>query len=198
MEKSKSDFIIKEFDGTDPHQWEEKIMYALMGYGLWGIVIGRDSADNYSSPHEYELKCEKAIAIIALNLSDPYRLCIRQLTAKQRTDPSKVWKATLNSIHGSSAAEKLVVLDQLLDSTMDDSTSAQEHISLISKLDSKLEQIGIKVHPDILLAIFLRSLPEKYVMLKTTLRHQGDITLSDAMAALKVEESALSKSKNEF
>ena len=62
-----------KFDGEGFHTWQTKVKFLLMKKGIWNVTSGKKKKPNTTEGEEVWLtKDEKALAIIALGLSDSY------------------------------------------------------------------------------------------------------------------------------
>ena len=180
--------VFKVFDGKNFREWKEMMMLFLMGLGLWITVEGFEllSKDEIEST-AFELKKQKAFAIISLNLSSSCRDCIRNSPDK---NPASAWALILAKYEGKTPLDKLMALDELLAFILNPNDIAGS-ISQFKEIIAHIRSLGITLDEHLFIALLLRRLPSKFAPLATNLRHREEIDLDTAIQAVEQESRAL-------
>ena len=179
---------LDRFDGDGFHTWQMKVKYHLMREGIWGIVNGKEKKP---ITREAELiwttKDDKALAIIALALSDNYIHHISNLGSSL-----EAWD-TLDQLFGASGKNSKISLKiEFFGLKLNPHESFATHVNHMRSLMTQLSAIGASVSDDDAIVVLLKSLPdEEYGHVVTTLKNLPSPTLEGVITSLQDEEKKI-------
>lgn len=190
---------IDKFEGQGFHTWQMKIKFHLMRENLWSLVKDYISSTTSSASYEDtssslqidEARNERAYAIIALGLSDDYMHHISALDSA-----AEAWK-TLDALFGASGkTSKLNLKIAFFELQMKDDDTIASHVNKMRSLMTQLAAVESPVTDDDAMAVLLKSVPETYDHLTSTLKNLPDPTFDGIVSALQEEERVKNKRIN--
>lgn len=181
---------IEKFNGQNFHTWQMKVKYHLMREGLWDF-IKRASGDGAGDSSDIEPvityttsgKNDKAFAIIALALGDDYIHHISDLESA-----SQAW-IKLDILFGArTQSSKIALKISFFELTMKEGDSIAAHVNQLRSLMVQLSSVKSPVTEDDAIAVLLKSMPDTYDTIVTTLKYQPNPSLESIINALQEEE----------
>lgn len=175
---------LDKFDGLGFHTWQMKVKYHLMRESIWNVVNGKEKQP---STREGELawatRDDKALAIIALALSDNYIHHISDsITSFDAWDK-------LDKLFGAKGKNSKIALKiEFFELRLSSHESLAAHVNHMKSLMTQLSAIGAPVEEDDAVAVLLKSMPEEYGHLVTTLKNLPTPTLEEIISSLQDEE----------
>lgn len=179
-----------KFEGANFHTWQTKVKFVLMRKGLWGIVNGKEKIPNTREEKAIWMsKDEKALAIIALGLSDTY---IHHIDGRESSH--EAWN-TLDTLFGAQAKNsKISLLIKFFELNMNIDESLPTHLNYMKSILTQLAGIKKVIEEDVIIAVLLKSLPQEgYSNIVTTLTNLPAPKLVDIEASLLDEYNKLKK-----
>lgn len=167
-----------------------KVKFHLMRENLWDLVRGReDEEDGETSVSRRVARAyagardERAFGIIALGLGDDYIHHISDLETA-----SEAW-VKLDTLFGArSQNSKLALKISFFELQMKLGDSIASHVNQMRSLMTQLASVKSPVTEDDAMAVLLKSMPEEYDNLVTTLKNLPNPTLEGMISALQEEE----------
>ncbi|VFQ97324.1 unnamed protein product [Cuscuta campestris] len=147
-------FRIEKFDGTDFSWWRMQIEDLLVQKDL-DVVLG-DKLEKMSNADWAGLD-RKAMSVIRLSLTKNVAFNIlKETTAKS------IMEALSNMYEKPSAANKVFLIRELVNTRMKNGTSITEHINKLNSILAKLLSVGIKFDDEVQALLLLSSLPDTW------------------------------------
>ncbi|VFQ93400.1 unnamed protein product [Cuscuta campestris] len=147
-------FRIEKFDGTDFSWWKMQIEDLLVQKDL-DVVLG-DKPEKMSDADWASLD-RKAMSVIRLSLTKNVAFNIlKEKTAKGIMD------ALSNMYEKPSAANKIFLIRELVNTKMKEGTSVTEHINKLNSILARLLSVGIKFDDEVQALLLLSSLPDSW------------------------------------
>ncbi|VFQ99128.1 unnamed protein product [Cuscuta campestris] len=147
-------FRIEKFDGTDFSWWKMQIEDLLVQKDL-DVVLG-DKPEKMSDADWTGLD-RKAMSVIRLSLTKNVAFNIlKEKTAKGIMD------ALSNMYEKPSAANKVFLIRELVNTRMKENTSVTEHINKLNSILTRLALVGIKFDDEVQALLLLSSLPDSW------------------------------------
>ncbi|VFQ79644.1 unnamed protein product [Cuscuta campestris] len=147
-------FRIEKFDGTDFSWWRMQIEDLLVQKDL-DVVLG-DKPEKMSDADWASLD-RKAMSVIRLSLTKNVAFNIlKQTTAKG------IMEAMSNIYEKPSAANKVFLIKELVNTRMKNGTSVTEHINKLNSILARLSSVGIKFDDEVQGLLLLSSLPDSW------------------------------------
>ncbi|VFQ60150.1 unnamed protein product [Cuscuta campestris] len=147
-------FRIEKFDGTDFSWWRMQIEDLLAQKDL-DVVLG-DKPEKMSDADWAGLD-RKAMSVIRLSLTKNVAFNIlKEKTAKGIMD------ALSNMYEKPSAANKVFLIRELVNTRMKEDTSVTEHINKLNSILARLLSVGIKFDDEVQALLLLSSLPDSW------------------------------------
>lgn len=176
---------VDKFNGQAFHTWQMKVKFTLMRENLWSLVqpSGASSSTSGVSPPRDIAKEEKAFAIIALGLSDNYLHHISDLES-----PSEAWHKLDVLFGASSHTSKLALKIAFFALTMDSGSSVATHVNNLRSLMTQLASVNSPITEEDAMAVLLKSMPDTYDTIVTTLKNLPNPSLEGIISALQEEE----------
>ena len=181
-----------KFNGKGFHTWQMKVKFALMRENLWGLVkptsvsFSASNAEESSAPSrpaQDHAREEKAYGIIALALGDDYIHHISDLES-----PSEAWQKLDILFGASSHISKLSLKIAFFELKMTSGTPLAAHVNHMRSLMTQLASINSPITTDDAMAVLLKSMPEDYDHVVTTLKNLPNPTFEGLITALQEEE----------
>ncbi|VFQ91176.1 unnamed protein product [Cuscuta campestris] len=147
-------FRIEKFDGTNFSWWKMQIEDLLVQKDL-DVVLG-DKPEKMSDADWAGLD-RKAMSVIRLSLTKNVAFNIlKEKTAKG------ILEALSNMYEKSSAANKVFLIRELVNTKMKEGTSVTEHINKLNSILARLLSVGIKFDDEVQTLLLLSSLPDSW------------------------------------
>ncbi|VFQ74902.1 unnamed protein product [Cuscuta campestris] len=147
-------FRIEKFDGTDFSWWKMQIEDLLVQKDL-DVVLG-DKPEKMSDADWAGLD-RKAMSVIRLSLTKNVAFNIlKKKTAKG------IMEALSNMYEKPSAANKVFLIRELVNTKMREGTSVTEHINKLNSILARLASVGIKFDDEVQALLLLSSLPDSW------------------------------------
>ncbi|VFQ59432.1 unnamed protein product [Cuscuta campestris] len=147
-------FRIEKFDGTDFSWWRMQIEDLLVQKDL-DVVLG-DKPEKMSDADWAGLD-RKTMSVIRLSLTKNVAFNIlKEKTAKGIMD------ALSNMYEKPSAANKVFLIRELVNTKMKEGTSVTEHINKLNSILARLLSVGIKFDDEVQALLLLSSLPDSW------------------------------------
>ncbi|VFQ98166.1 unnamed protein product [Cuscuta campestris] len=147
-------FRIEKFDGTDFSWWKMQIEDLLVQKDL-DVVLG-DKPEKMSDADWAGLD-RKAMSVIRLSLTKNVAFNIlKEKTAKG------IMEALSNMYEKPSAANKVFLIRELVNTRMREGTSVTEHINKLNSILARLASVGIKFDDEVQALLLLSSLPDSW------------------------------------
>ncbi|VFQ79110.1 unnamed protein product [Cuscuta campestris] len=147
-------FRIEKFDGTDFSWWKMQIEDLLVQKDL-DVVLG-DKPEKMSDA-DWAVLDRKAMSVIRLSLTKNVAFNIlKEKTAKGIMD------ALSNMYEKPSAANKVFLIRELVNTKMKEGTSVTEHINKLNSILARLLSVGIKFDDEVQSLLLLSSLPDSW------------------------------------
>ncbi|VFQ66942.1 unnamed protein product [Cuscuta campestris] len=147
-------FRIEKFDGTDFSWWKMQIEDLLVQKDL-DVVLG-DKPEKMSYADWAGLDW-KAVSVICLSLTKNVAFNIlKEKTAKG------IMEALSNMYEKPSAANKVFLIRELVNTRMKNGTSVTEHINKLNSILARLLSVGIKFDDEVQALLLLSSLPDSW------------------------------------
>ncbi|VFQ76723.1 unnamed protein product [Cuscuta campestris] len=147
-------FRIEKFDGTDFSWWKMQIEDLLVQKDL-DVVLG-DKPEKLSDADWAGLD-RKAMSVIRLSLTKNVAFNIlKEKTAKG------IMEALSNMYEKPSAANKVFLIRELVNTRMKEGTSVTEHINKLNSILARLLSVGIKFDDEVQALLLLSSLPDSW------------------------------------
>ncbi|VFQ85514.1 unnamed protein product [Cuscuta campestris] len=147
-------FRIEKFDGTDFSWWKMQIEDLLVQKDL-DVVLG-DKPEKMSDADWAGLD-RKAMSVIRLSLTKNVAFNIlKEKTAKG------IMEALCNMYEKPSAANKVFLIRELVNTKMKEGTSVTEHINKLNSILARLLSVGIKFDDEVQALLLLSSLPDSW------------------------------------
>ncbi|VFQ66026.1 unnamed protein product [Cuscuta campestris] len=147
-------FRIEKFDGTDFSWWKMQIEDLLVQKDL-DVVLG-DKREKMSDADWAGLD-RKAMSVIRLSLTKNVAFNIlKEKTAKG------IMEALSNMYEKPSAANKVFLIRELVNTRMKEGTSVTEHINKLNSILARLLSVGIKFDDKVQALLLLSSLPDSW------------------------------------
>ena len=177
MEVEKVDF--GRLNGSNYGAWKFKMKLLLVQKGYWNSVLGKENSK------EAESIDQKALAVIGLGVCDD------QIVHIQDAKTSKeAWDSLAKVYENSGTANKMYLQEQLMNSKMEEGTSAKAHIEHLRRIVGQLGTLGVKISDEQYILTLLRSLPGRFESLVVTLENLVDtLKVEDIHARILREES---------
>ncbi|VFQ68683.1 unnamed protein product [Cuscuta campestris] len=147
-------FRIEKFDGIDFSWWKMQIEDLLVQKDL-DVVLG-DKPEKISDADWAGLD-RKAMSVIRLSLTKNVAFNIlKEKTAKG------IMEALSNMYEKPSAANKVFLIRELVNTRMKEGTSVTEHINKLNSILARLLSVGIKFDDEVQALLLLLSLPDSW------------------------------------
>ncbi|VFQ79143.1 unnamed protein product [Cuscuta campestris] len=147
-------FRIEKFDGTDFSWWRMQIEDLLVQKDL-DVVLG-DKPEKMSDADWAGLD-RKAMSVIRLSLTKNVAFNIlKETTAKG------IMEALSNMYEKPSAANKVFLIRELVNTRMKNGSSVTEHINKLNSILARLLSVGIKFDDEVQALLLLSSLPDSW------------------------------------
>ncbi|VFR00914.1 unnamed protein product [Cuscuta campestris] len=147
-------FRIEKFDGTDFCWWKMQIENLLVQKDL-EVVLG-DKPEKMSDADWAGLD-RKAMSVICLSLTKNVAFNI----LKEKTTKG-IMDAMSNMYEKPSAANKVFLIRELVNTKMKEGTSVTEHINKLNSILARLLSVGIKFDDEVQSLLLLSSLPDSW------------------------------------
>ncbi|VFQ95516.1 unnamed protein product [Cuscuta campestris] len=147
-------FQIEKFDGTDFSWWKMQIEDLLVQKDL-DVVLG-DKPEKMSDADWAGLD-RKAMSVIRLSLTKNVAFNI----LKEKTTKG-IMEALSNMYEKPSAANKVFLIRELVNTRMKNGTSVTEHINKLNSILARLLSVGIKFDDKVQALLLLSSLPDTW------------------------------------
>ena len=172
------------FIGENFHTWQTRLKFLLQKKELWKFI----SSDASQIPTTREAKAQwdladtKTLSIIALNLGDQYLHHISNL------DSAKSAWETLDQLFGATCKNAKINLKlQLFKLNMNPGDSFPIHLNEFKSILSQLASIKAPMDEDDCIALLLKSMPEEYDIIVTTLLNMPNLKLHEVESSLMDE-----------
>ena len=145
----------------------------------------RLASSDLEQPSTYSTSArnDKAFAIIALSLGDDYIHHISDLQSA-----SQAW-IKLDTLFGARTQNsKIALMISFFDLHMQDGDTIAAHVNQLRSLMVQLASIMTPISEDIAISVLLKSLPDVYDTLVTTLKYLPNPTIEGIINALQEEE----------
>ncbi|VFQ67221.1 unnamed protein product [Cuscuta campestris] len=147
-------FRIEKFDGTDFSWWKMQIEDLLVQKDL-DVVLG-DKLEKMSDADWAGLD-RKAMSVIRLSLTKNVAFNIlKEMTAKG------IMEALSNMYEKPSAANKVFLIRELVNTRMKNGTSVTEQINKLNSILARISSVGIKFDDEVQALLMLSSLPDSW------------------------------------
>ena len=147
-------FRIEKFDGTDFSWWKMQIEDLLVQKDL-DVVLG--DKQGKLSDAEWAVLDRKAMSVIRLSLTKNVAFNIlKEKTAKG------ILEALSNMYEKPSAANKIFLIRELVNTKMKEGSSVTEHINSLNSILARLLSVGIKFDDEVQALLLLSSLPDSW------------------------------------
>ncbi|VFQ89298.1 unnamed protein product [Cuscuta campestris] len=147
-------FRIEKFDGTDFSWWKMQIEDLLVQKDL--DVVLSDKPEKMSDADWAGLD-RKAMSVIRLSLTKNVAFNIlKEKTAKG------IMEALSNMYEKPSAANKVFLIRELVNTRMREGTLVTEHINKLNSILARLASVGIKFDDEVQALLLLSSLPDSW------------------------------------
>ncbi|KAK1430235.1 hypothetical protein QVD17_12833 [Tagetes erecta] len=146
---------IEKFNGTDFSWWKMQINALLVQKDLEVVLTWVKPGK--LELEDWESKDKKARAVITLSLSKNVAFNIMK-----ETTASGMMKALSNMYEKPSAANKVFLIRELVNTRMKESSSVTEHINKLNSILSRLESVDIKFEDEVQALLLLSSLPDSW------------------------------------
>lgn len=172
--------MLSKLDGTNYAAWKFKVKMLLIHKDLWKVVSGEE---------ENPGKSAKSLALIGLAVSDSQIVYVQDCATGK-----EAWEKLSSLYENKGVANKMHLMDELMNSKMENDTLAHKHIEKLRSIVGKLGTIGAAVSDDHYKMALLRSLPESYEGLVVTLENlMDDLSIEDIHARIIREEGRKGK-----
>ena len=170
---------VEIFDGTGHFgMWQSELLDALFQQGL-------DIAIEEEKPDEIDEKEWKTINRLACGT---IRSCLsreQKYGFSKETSVRKLWKGLEEKFLKKSSQNKLYLKKKLFRFEYVPGTTMNDHITSFNQLIADLLNMDVTFKDEDLALMLLRSLPEEFENLETTLLHgRAEVSLSEVTAAL--------------
>lgn len=175
---------IDRFTGSHFHTWQTRMRFLLQKKDLWKLVTTSD--ENIPISREGKAQWDacntKALAIMALSLGDEY---LHHISSAATT---KIAWETLDKLFGATGKNAKINLKlQLYKMNMNPGGDFPIHLNSFKSLLGQLGSIKAPLDEDDSIALLLKSLPEEYENIVTTLLNMPSLTLNDVESSLMDE-----------
>ncbi|VFQ68701.1 unnamed protein product [Cuscuta campestris] len=147
-------FRIEKFDGTDFSWWKMQIEDLMVQNDL-DVVLG-DKPEKMSDADRAVLD-RKAMSVICLSLTKNVAFNI----LKEKTSKG-IMDALSNMYEKPSAANKVFLIRELMNTKMREGTLVTEHINKLNSILARLASVGIKFDDEVQALLLLSSLPDSW------------------------------------
>lgn len=189
-----SKISIAKLNNFNYFTWKFKMQMILTKEKVWKTISQTAPTTPQTEIAAWTSLDETARAIIALSIEDnQLSLIIDKNTAKE------TWDALQEFHMKSTIVNKVTLMRQLFETKMNDTTSIEDHIELMSSYLQKLNGLGVTAfnEEDVKCAILLSSLPEKFRTLITSLETRDNLTWSIVTSKLLDESKHTSKNETD-
>ncbi len=161
--------------------WKLQLRLYLRAKNLWGIVNGdEEQPQNPQEAAAWEQRENQAMAVVGLSVD---RSLLYLIEACETS--AQCWDVLRRHFERTAGASVYHLLAQLFDLRMAPGISMEQHIKNFQELCSKLTAVNLEIQQQIRVTALLRSLPDKYEIIRTSLKLKGDdLTLEETMEAL--------------
>ncbi len=165
--------------------WKYQVSLYLQANGLWEIVQDREVRPATDvEGRAWDVKESKARAAIGLSVDTSLLYLV---TSKETAVDT--WQALREHFERSNATNVYFLLAQLFELELDEGVDVESHLKRFSELCERLLAVELDVPEPIRVAALLRSLPQSYQVLRTTLQMKGDdLHLQEVMQAIAAED----------
>lgn len=175
---------VERFVGRNFHTWQTRLRFLLQKKELWKLVT--TAPDQIPVTREakslWDLQDTKALAIIALALGDEY---LHHISNAEST--KSAWD-TLDKLFGASGKNAKINLKlQLFRLNMKSGSSFPIHLNEFKSLLGQLASVNKPVDNEDCIALLLKSMPEEYDNIVTTLLNMPSLNLNDVQYSLMDE-----------
>lgn len=146
---------IDKFNGTDFSWWKMQIEALLVQKDLDIVLTG--VRPERVEPADWESKARKARAVVTLALSKTVAFNIMK-----ETTTSGMMLALSNMYEKPSAANKVFLIRELVNTRMREGSSVTEHINKLNSILASLASVGIKFEDEVQALLLLSSLPDSW------------------------------------
>jgi len=185
MADKEETYKIESLQGsTNCQAWKFLMKMVLQVKDLCEIVSGEEvKPDAEKQGVAREKRARKALALISLSLT-----AVEQEHIIDCTTPKAAWDILEKRYEGKGQNQKFMLLQELFHMTMKGSMDV--YLQVIKEKMSELSAIGMKLEPDIKLAIVFNGLPENYRYLVVIYESKKveEIDFDDLTACLWEEE----------
>ena len=175
---------MERFTGNNFHTWQTRLRFLLQKKELWKVIDTDDALVPITreARAQWDVLDTKTLAIIALNLGDEYLHHISNLSTTK-----EAWKI-LNHLFGATGKNAKINLKlQLFKLTLKPGTPFPIHLNEFKGLLTQLASIKATVDEEDSIALLLKSMPEEYDVVVTTLLNMPSLKLQDVVSSLMDE-----------
>ena len=175
---------MERFTGNRFHTWQTRLRFLLQKKELWKVIDTDDALVPITreARAQWDVLDTKTLAIIALNLGDEYLHHISNLSTTK-----EAWKI-LNHLFGATGKNAKINLKlQLFKLTLKPGTPFAIHLNDFKGLLTSIASIKATVDEEDSIALLLKSMPEEYDVVVTTLLNMPSLKLQDVVSSLMDE-----------
>lgn len=175
---------LDRFTGANFYTWQTRFKFVLQNKELWKLIITNDEKipTTREAKALWELSDTKALAIIDLALGDEYLHHISNITT------SKLAWEIFDKLFGALGKNSKINLKlQLFKLNMPPGGDFLVHLNTFNGLLSQLASIHAPVDKDDCIALLLKSLPDEYDNIVTTLLNMPALKINDVQSSLMDE-----------
>ena len=178
---SESKYVITKLNNSNYFNWRYKMKMLLIEKGAWATIT-TDPPNPITA--DWTQKDEKAHTTIALNIEDDQIQHIRHSeTAKD------AWNKLKDFHEKDTPNNKVSILRQLMTTKLNEGGDVEAHVAKMTELFQRFLAYGDDLKPELILCVtILRSLPESYDILVTTLENRKDELTSSIVCSAVIAE----------